>query len=262
MVCLKIAYSYTSFRMRYTIKPMQSLIKKVFLLLLLTSPSFAEEATATRPIVLLLLGAPGSGRDALAVKVSSTFSLPYISTADLLLDYSDEESELGRFTRECLNTGRIPDDLLLKLISQRIKRADCTKGFLLDGFPKTLEQAKALKVRFSQEYRMVPAYIRTSDEWLINFHEGRLICTNCGRVYHLDRSPPHQQDVCDFCGYELIQRNDDCPETLKKRTETYRDTIVPLLTYYTQEKMLVEIDGNRPFDEMFQDVKRLLNTKL
>lgn len=241
--------------------PMRSVFTHFFWLVLVVSPVSAEDATKSRPLMLLLHGAPGSGRDALAVKVSSTFSLPYISTADLLLDYSDDETETGRFTRECLNTGHIPDDLLLRLIAERIKRTDCSKGFLLDGFPKTAEQAKALKVRFSHEYRMVPAYIRTSDEWLITFHEGRLVCTNCGRVYHVDRSPPHHEHECDMCGYELIQRTDDCPETLKKRTETYRDTILPLLTYYSSEKMLVEIDGNRPFEEMFQDVKMLINSK-
>lgn len=240
---------------------MQSVLNQCLLFVLLVSPLYAEESVKSRPLILLLLGAPGSGRDALAVKVSSAFSLPYVSTADLLLDYSDEETETGRFTRECLNTGHIPDDLLLRLISERIKHVDCSKGFLLDGFPKTCEQAKALKVRFSQEYHLVPAYIRTSDEWLINFHEGRLVCTNCGRVYHLDRSPPQHEHECDLCGYELIQRNDDCPETLKKRTETYRDTILPLLTYYSSEKILVEIDGNRPLEEMFQDVKMLINSK-
>ncbi len=240
---------------------MQSVSHYIVLLLLLVSPALADEAVKNRPIILLLLGVPGSGRDALAVKVSSSFSLPYISTADLLLDYSDQETETGRFTRECLNTGRIPDDLLLKLISERIKRDDCKRGFLLDGFPKTADQARALKARFSQQYCMLPAYIRTSDEWLLNFHEGRLVCTSCGRVYHLDRSPPARQNECDLCGYELIQRSDDCPETLKKRTESYRDTILPLLTYYSTEKMLVEIDGERPFDDMFQDVKMLINLR-
>ena len=240
---------------------MQIVFKHFFLFLLLASPACAEDTVKVRPIILLLLGAPGSGRDALAVKISSSFSLPYISAADLLLDYSDDESDTGRLTRECLNTGCIPDDLLLRLISERLRHKDCSKGFLLDGFPKTPEQAKAFKVRFSREYRLLPTYIRTSDEWLMNVHEGRLVCTNCGRVYHLDRSPPQNEQECDLCGYELIQRNDDCPETLKKRTEIYRDTILPLLSYYTTEKMLIEIDGNRSFDEMFQDVKTLINSR-
>lgn len=240
---------------------MQSVFTHFFWLVLIVSPVMAEDTTKSRPLMLLLHGAPGSGRDALAVKVSSTFGLPYISTADLLLDYSDNETETGRFTLECLNKGCIPDDLLLGLIAERINHADCAKGFLLDGFPKTPEQAKALKGRFGKEYCMVPAYIRTSDAWLITFHEGRLVCTSCGRVYHLDRSPPHNDQECDLCGYELTQRSDDCAETLKKRTESFRQSIQPLLNYYSSEKILVEINGDRPLEEMFQDVKRLINTK-
>ncbi len=238
-----------------------TMVIHVLLLLLFTLPAQADESTRNRPIILLLLGVPGSGRDALAVKVSSTFSLPYVSTADLLLDYSDEESELGRYTRKCLHTGDIPDDLLLKLISERISRSDCRKGFLLDGFPKTESQAKALKVRFCQEYTLLPTYIRTSDAWLRTCHEGRLVCTNCGRVYHLDRSPPQSEGECDMCGYELTQRTDDCPEMLKKRTESYLCNMKPLLSYYSSEKCLVEIDGERSFEEMFQDMKMLINSK-
>ncbi len=239
---------------------MQNVLKHVFILMLFMAPSCMAEATQ-RPLILLLLGAPGSGRDALAVKVSSSFSMPYISAADLLLDYSDDDNDVGRLTRECLNTGHIPDELLLRLISERTKRQDCRKGFLLDGFPKTAEQAKALKVRFSQEYRMLPVYIRTSEKWLLTCHEGRLVCTNCGRVYHLDRSPPQNEQVCDICGYELTRRTDDCPETLKKRTEHFRDTILPLQSYFSVEKMLVEIDGDRPFEEMFIDIKTLISTQ-
>ncbi len=261
MVSLKVFDVYNFYNFKKVPSPMRSIIKHFFLLTIFVSPLCGDDAVKTRPLILLLLGAPGSGRDALAVKVSSTFSLPYISTADLLLDYSDDDSDTGRITRECLNTGRIPDELLLKLIADRIKRSDCSKGFLLDGFPKTAEQAKALKVKFIQNYRMMPIYLRASEAWLINFHEGRLVCTNCGRVYHLDRSPPHNEQECDLCGSALIQRKDDCPETLKKRTENYQDTILPLLSYYTQEKMLIEIDGDRPLEEMFQDVRILINTK-
>jgi adenylate kinase len=228
------------------------------LLCCLTSVVTCDEAEEQKPIILLLLGPPGSGRDVLAVKVTSSFSIPYISTADLLLDASDDESDTGRQTRDSLQKGSISDELLLRLITDRVKRPDCAKGFLLDGFPKSSKQAQELNEQFHSKFRVLPAYLRTSDEWLINFHEGRLVCTNCGRVYHLDRSPPRNEDLCDLCGYELIQRHDDCPETLKKRTEGYRECIMPLLTYYRQEKLLVEIDGNRSLDEMFQDVKLLL----
>lgn len=258
MVSVNVACRYTY---RFSvIGGMQNVLKHIVALMLFICPSVVGEASQ-RPLILLLLGAPGSGRDALAVKVSSSLSMPYVSAADLLLDYSDDDNEMGRMTRECLNTGHIPDELLLRLIAERTKRPDCRKGFLLDGFPKTAEQAKALKVRFSQEYRMLPVYIRTSDKWLLTCHEGRLVCTNCGRVYHLDRSPPQDEGVCDVCSQKLTRRSDDCPETLKKRTEHFRDTILPLQSYFSVEKMLVEIDGDRPFEDMFLDIKTLINTQ-
>ena len=234
-----------------------------FVLLLTSVPAcIRAEESDTKPIILLLLGPPGSGRDALAVKVSSTFSLPYVSCADLVLDYSDDEGEIGKTMRDCLHTGKvIPDDMILKLISDRVKKQDCVRGFLLDGFPKTKEQAVALKEHFSQAFRMLPVHIRASCEWLINFHEGRLVCTTCGRVYHTDRSPPKIKDCCDFCDSSLIRRDDDTPEALRKKSEAYQSTMLPLLNFYSQQQILVEIDGDRPLDEMMLDIKHMLIEK-
>lgn len=240
---------------------MQSVMIHLLVCLIVTCPALAEEISELRPIIFMLLGPPGSGRDVLAVKISSSYSLPHISTADLLLDYSDEESETGRITRDCLNNGTIPDELLLRLIIDRVRRTDCVRGFLLDGYPQTLDQARALKTQFGIKFRLLPTYIRTSDKGLVNFHEGRLVCTNCGRVYHLDQSPPHNEDLCDLCGHELTQRIDDAPEHRQKLFESYRNKVQPLLTYYSQEGLLVEIEGNRSSEEMFQDVRMLLNSQ-
>jgi len=240
---------------------MQSVMIQLFFCLILTCPALADESSEMRPIILMLLGPPGSGRDVLAVKISSAYSLPHIATADLLLDYSEDESETGRITRDCLNSGSIPDELLMRLIADRVRRTDCLRGFLLDGFPQTLDQARALKAQFGIKFRLLPTYIRTSDKGLVNFHEARLVCTNCGRVYHLDHSPPQHEELCDLCGYELTQRNDDAPEHRQKLYEGYRSKVQPLLTYYSQEGLLVEIEGNRSFEQMFQDVRMLLNTQ-
>lgn len=213
-----------------------------------------------QPVILMLLGPPGSGRDLLAVRVSSAYSLPYITCADLLVDYSDEDSDIGKEARQCLHTGsQIPDSLVLRLIADRVKQLDCEKGFLLDGFPKNVEQAKALRSVFERNFHLIAANIHSSDEWLINFHEGRLVCTNCGRVYHTDRSPPKNEDECDFCEQELVQRDDDCPEILKSKSESYRKTILPLLSYFREEKLLSEIDGTKSLEEMMQQVKTLID---
>lgn len=223
--------------------------------------TIAADAVKTKPVILSLLGPPGSGRDLLAVRVSSSYCLPYISSADLLVDYSDEESSMGKQVRDCLYTGdQVPDTLLIQLLSDRVKRDDCAKGFLLDGFPKTVEQAKILQERFSEQFRFVPVYVRSSDEWLINFHEGRLVCTNCGRVYHTGRSPPKLENECDFCGHALVKRSEDSSDALKGRTESYRTKIVPLITFYKEEGLLIEIDGTKSLEEMMKEVKALLQS--
>jgi len=217
----------------------------------------------SKPVILLLLGPPRSGRDLVSVKVSNTFSLPYVSCADLLLDYSDDETDLGKKIRECLHAGAlISDALLLELISERLKEGlDCKNGFLLDGFPRTSEQARALKERFQSVYKMLPIYIASSDDWIVHFHKARLVCTNCGRVYHLNKAPPKNPEYCDFCHEKLQQRNDDSPETLKKRTEKYRFAISDLVSFYEKEGMLIQIDGTKSVDEMLQSIKVILNQK-
>lgn len=223
------------------------------------SGRLTAEENKDKPVILMLIGPPGSGRDLLAVRVSSSYSLPYIACTDLLLDYSDEDSEIGKEARRCLHTGaQIPDSLILKLISERAKNADCEKGFLLDGFPKSVEQATALKNGLGSQFRLLAVNIQSSDEWLINFHEGRLVCTNCGRVYHTDRSPPKNESECDFCGQELVRRDDDCAENLKVRSESYRATVLPLLAYFRQQGLLTDIDGTKSLEEMMQEVKALM----
>lgn len=218
--------------------------------------SFLLAEEAMRPLVIIVFGPPGSGRDALVVKLSNSLSIPYISTADLLLDHSDDETEFGKKAKECLLQGLpIPDEMLLDLIKKRAQETDAKKGFLLDGFPRSPEQAEALDKLFRPTHTFFTASIRVSDDWLISHHESRLICTQCGRVYHLQESPPQNTTSCDFCGSELSQRDEDCQENIKKQCENYRQHMAPLLSLYSQKGMCVEVDGTRPFDDILQDIK-------
>jgi adenylate kinase len=236
------------------------LISCALLLSLFSSNSLlASTSGETLPVIVILLGPPGSGRDALAVKLSNSFSLPYISCADLLLDYCDDESARGKEIRECLHAGlTISDELMLRLIAERVKSLDCVNGFLLDGFPRSFEQAKALSLQFKETHSFFPAYIRASDEWLISHHKGRLVCTRCGRVYHIDQSPPQNTALCDFCGSSLTQRYADSQESIKRQCENYRFSSLPIITFYSEEGSLVEVNGNRVFDEILQEIKNLI----
>jgi adenylate kinase len=215
-----------------------------------------------RPLVMLLFGPPGSGRDALAVKLSNTVALPYVSCADLLLDQSDDDTELGRKTRECLLAGEpVPDDVIQQLLKKRATQSDMAKGFVLDGFPRNLEQAKLLQDTFSRTHRFFVVSIRVTDDWIISQSEARLVCTECGRVYHLQQSPPQNQAICDFCDSVLVQRDADSQENVKKQCDSYRQRMLPIIKFYTEKGLLVEVSGDRSFEDVLQDLKTLTLSK-
>ena len=221
-----------------------------------------DQVNDERPLILLLFGPPGTGRDALVVKLSNTVSLPYISCADLLLDESDDDTALGKKTRECLLVGKtVPDELILDLLKKRICHSDMTRGFILDGFPRSLEQAQLLQNTLSLTHRFFVASIRVTDDWLISDREARLVCTECGRVYHLQQSPPQNQAICDFCDSVLVQRDEDSQENVKKQCESYRQQMLPIIQFYSEKKLLVEVSGDRPFEDVLQELKTLTISK-
>jgi adenylate kinase len=213
-----------------------------------------------KPFVLLILGPPGSGRATLAVKLSNTFLLPHISCAKLLLDHINEETEIGQKARDFLNAGTsVPDDIIFNLLHERIKKEDCKDGFVLDGFPKTVEQAKILQKYIGQGGQFMATYINVSEDWLLLRAEGRMVCQSCGRVYHKQLSPPQKPDLCDLCQSDLCQREADTREHVQDKLDVYKTEILPVLTYYKQEKLLMEIDGNRPLEKMYVEMKEVIS---
>ena len=203
-------------------------------------------------LVAILLGPPGAGKGTQAKRVESEFRVPHISTGDILRDHVARGTDLGRQAREYMDRGElVPDRLIIDLIADRIDQPDAVEGFLLDGFPRTIQQAVALDEllrHMSLELDAV-ALIDVEDEQLISRISGRYLCRECGRdtnVAGLDPLP----DYCPQCGGELYQRDDDTAETVRNRLEVYRTQTAPLIEYYKGESVLRRVDGLGSVDEV------------
>lgn len=205
----------------------------------------------------ILLGAPGAGKGTQAVMISQRLGLVHIASGDLFRQEQDSGSELGKIAKSYMEKGSlVPDEVTVRMILGRIAAPDCAKGFLLDGFPRTLEQAKALEQALSEEGKSINIvlYIKVSTEELLRRLSGRWICRNCQAPYNIVELPPKVQGKCDHCGGALYQRPDDTEETAKKRLEVYFDQTMPLIEYYTEVGKLVEIDGEKGIKEVAQDL--------
>lgn len=214
-----------------------------------------EASKAQKPCILLLLGPPGSGQGVLAVKIAKALSLPLISSADLLHEVGEEDIEIKQKAREFLNrTGSIPDALISEMLFERVKRKD-SHGFLLDGLPRTVEQAEELQRKLSDKFQIVAVSISVPDNVLIDRNSGRLICSNCGRVYHIQDSPPTKPDECDLCKNHLKQRETDTQEIVKTRLENYRKRTNPVLTFFQQKGELTEVNGTGPLEITFEEIR-------
>ena len=226
-----------------------SLIISLFFFASLAADTTGEQK---KPLALLLFGPSGSGRGVLAVKVCNIRNMPHITTADLILDEINEGTELGAIVREHLNkSGSLSDELLMDLLLPRIKKADCSRGFLLNNLPKNIFQAEALKRMLGASHRIKALSIITDEEAIAHRISGRLVCQSCGRVYHKQLSPPKKAMICDHCGALLAQREDDSTMNIKRRLGEYSKTMEPVFAFYKKENQLEEIDGHLSFDKTF-----------
>jgi len=206
---------------------------------------------------VILLGAPGAGKGTQAVQISERVGLAHIASGDLFRREQDSGSELGKIAKSYMEKGLlVPDEVTVKMILGRIAAPDCAKGFLLDGFPRTLEQAKALDQALAEEGKSINLvlYIKVSTEELLRRLSGRWICRNCQAPYNIVELPPKVPGKCDYCGGELYQRPDDAEETARKRLEVYFAQTMPLIEYYTEAGKLVEIEGEKGIEAVTQDL--------
>jgi adenylate kinase len=207
---------------------------------------------------LVLLGAPGAGKGTQARKIEEKWDIRQVSTGDMLRQARKAGTELGRKAGEFMDTGRlVPDEVVVGVVSQRLKQADLAKGFILDGFPRTVPQAEALETLGVTIDRVVNLVVK--EEELVERLAGRLTCPKCNAMYHRTFSPPKTGGVCDHDGAELIQRADDNEATVLNRLDVYRKQTHPLVEFYGAKGVLVDVDGTgRTADEVFADLSRKL----
>jgi adenylate kinase len=203
---------------------------------------------------IVLLGAPGAGKGTLAVLIAAEYTLPHISTGDILRKNIKDGTPLGVMAKEYIDDGQlVPDDVVIGLMKARIEEQDCNRGYILDGFPRTIAQAEALDKVAKLNYVF---NFEVSEDVVIKRISGRRVCV-CGETYHT--SMLGGSSVCAKCGRELFIRDDDKPETVKARLQVYRSQTAPLINYYAQKGLLVDIDANGTPDVTFKHIKKVLN---
>ena len=210
---------------------------------------------------IIMLGAPGAGKGTQAKMIAEKCGIPHISTGDIFRANIKNGTELGAKAKEYMDKGLlVPDELVFDLVVDRIQQADCEKGYILDGFPRTIPQAEALENALNAiEQKLDYAIdIDVPDENIINRMSGRRACVGCGATYHVLFNPTKVEGKCDVCGESLILRDDDKPETVKKRLDVYHTQTQPLIDFYTERKVRVEVDGTQSMDKVFDDIMKIL----
>ncbi len=212
---------------------------------------------------LILLGPPGAGKGTQAERLVDDFDLPYYATGDILRAAVKEDSELGRKAGEYMERGDlVPDEVIVEIVVDRIDRTEAEDGFLLDGFPRNRDQARALDDELSRRGRQLTAVllIELHDDEVIRRLSGRRMCVQNGHLYHVEFDPPKREGVCDQDGSKLIQRDDDHPDTVKHRLEVYREQTSPLAQLYEERGLLRRFDGSRSTSEVHDHIRATLAT--
>jgi len=212
---------------------------------------------------IILLGAPGAGKGTQAKRLEERYRMVQLSTGDMLRAAVASGGELGREAKEIMDAGQlVPDELVIRMISERIDQSDCAEGFILDGFPRTTAQAEALDSMLADKGLKLDAVIqiRVDEEILVERITGRFTCADCGVGYHDRFQRPESEGVCDRCGgSEFVRRADDNEETVRKRMDAYRAQTAPILPYYEAQGVLVGVDGMAEIDDVSQQLYKVLD---
>ena len=212
-------------------------------------------------MIIVMLGAPGAGKGTQAAMICDKYDIPHVSTGDIFRANIKNGTELGKKAKAFMDEGKlVPDELTIELLLDRVSQDDCAKGYVLDGFPRTIPQAEVLTNALAKAGEKVDFAINVDvpDENIIKRMSGRRSCPKCGASYHVEFVPPKKEGICDVCGSELIQREDDKPETVKNRLSVYHDQTQPLIEYYEKASALQAVDGTKDKDEVFADIVSIL----
>jgi adenylate kinase len=213
---------------------------------------------------MIIMGSPGAGKGTQADLIASSYKIPHISTGDMFRDIlKDSKSEIALELKSYVEKGElVPDDVVLKMVRIKLSEGDSKNGFILDGFPRTMEQTKGLD-RLLQELKIdidLVLYLDASLDVILERLTGRRVCMHCGANYHIKYSAPSEEGLCDRCGGELYQREDDKEETIKRRLEVYRDQIEDIMLFYEKKGNLFKVSGDLPAQDVFELVKERLKS--
>ncbi len=211
--------------------------------------------------IIILLGPPGAGKGTQAIRLAERLNLAHVATGDLFRENLGQGTELGKRAKSFMEAGQlVPDELVLEMLFDRVSKPDCAAGYLLDGFPRTLAQAKALKQRLgNQPVRTLS--LEVPDEKLVERASGRLLCKGCNHIHHATFSPPKTEGVCDACGGELYRRKDDDAEVVKQRLVVFHKETQPMIDFYREQGSLETINGANSPDEVFAALIALLDAQ-
>ncbi len=208
-----------------------------------------------------MLGAPGAGKATQAKKIAEKYQIPHISTGDIFRANIKAGTELGMKAKSFMDQGQlVPDEVTIGMLLDRISQDDSKNGYVLDGFPRTIPQAESLTAALKERGENIDYAVNVDvpDENIVNRMSGRRACVGCGATYHVVYNAPKTENICDTCGEKLILRDDDKPETVQNRLHVYHDQTQPLIDYYKNEGVLVEVDGTQDLEKVFQDIVAVL----
>ena len=210
---------------------------------------------------IIMLGAPGAGKGTQAKRISDKYEIPHISTGDIFRANIKNGTDLGKKAKEYMDQGLlVPDELVVDLVVDRVQKEDCMKGYVLDGFPRTIPQAQGLTKALESLSTAIDYVIDVDvpDEEIVSRMAGRRACLSCGATYHTDYMPSAKGEICDRCDDKLVLREDDKPETVKKRLDVYHEQTQPLIDYYSKMGVLKTVDGTKIMEDVFEDIINIL----